>query len=192
MRVTADAPIETGSILYSDKSDLKLPYRCRVFAVNQPAREMLIYAMRWNIEGEREADSAERFFQSIALVCRELADSPEQLWLPAGGSDILRRSMDFIVKNVGRRLSLRAIAKHANASQRTIARHFSEKAGMTCSQFIRRARMIRAAELLSGEDLTVLQVSDMVGYRSVSSFGEAFRNEMQESPRQFRQRSRVT
>ena len=59
-------------------------------------------------------------------------------------------------------------------------------------EFTHRAVLIRAAELLSRGDLTILEVADSVGYQSPNSSSDAFRKQMRESPHQYRRRFRTS
>lgn len=190
VRISAETPVESSSILYAKTANLGLGFSCRVFSLNPMAREMIVYAMRWGAERSETTEDQERFFQSVALVCKELAERPEELWLPTVRSEFLQKAMGFILANLGSPLDIETVAGKVNVSGRTLARHFSSEANMTCGQFIHRARIIRAAELLAGSDATVLQVAGSVGYESASSFSEAFRGMMQETPRDFQKRTR--
>lgn len=190
IRVRARRPIETASILFARETPLRLPVPCRVFAVNGLAREMILHAMRWQMERDPDDAVAERFFLSLAEVCRELSEGPEQLWLPSVGSTTLRRAMSFMVENLERSIPIDEIARAVHVSERTLSRRFETEARMTCGQFLHRARMMRAAELLAGADLGVTEVAFAVGFRSSSSFAAAFRRQMQESPRDYRRRFR--
>ena len=59
---------------------------------------------------------------------------------------------------------------------------------MTWRPFVGRARMIRAMELLSGQDVPVIEVAYSVGFESVSAFSTAFRRFVGETPSRYRRR----
>jgi len=57
--------------------------------------------------------------------------------------------------------------------------------GKTFSTVLTERRMIRAASLLKGTDLSVAKVADMVGYTDASNFHKAFKEYYSCSPREF-------
>ena len=71
-------------------------------------------------------------------------------------------------------------------SRATFIRRFQAATGMTFGQFVTRARLMTAADLLAGSDLGVAAVAAEVGYRSESAFTRAFRSETGQTPARFR------
>ena len=82
--------------------------------------------------------------------------------------------LQWIEKNVGRRLSLSAIARHAAMSTRTLSRRFREQVGTTPLRWIASARVRRAQQLLETTSLSIEQVATEVGFRSASVLREHF------------------
>ena len=61
---------------------------------------------------------------------------------------------------------------------------------MTFGQFLTKARLMHAAELLIGSESTVAEVAAQVGYQSESAFTRAFRSALDETPARFRKSAR--
>lgn len=80
----------------------------------------------------------------------------------------------WIEKNVGKHLSLSAIARHAAMSTRTLTRRFREQVGDTPVRWIANARVRRAQQLLETTGLTIEQVATEAGFRSTSVLREHF------------------
>ncbi|GII54290.1 hypothetical protein Pth03_26790 [Planotetraspora thailandica] len=57
---------------------------------------------------------------------------------------------------------------------------------MTVGDFLTRARMMTAADLLTGTDRPVSVIAAEVGYRSESAFGRVFRPATATTPARFR------
>lgn len=188
IRIQAARPITSSSILFARGSIPPPAFDCRVFGVTPLAREMLLYAMRWGIDRDPADAMAETFFAAVAAVCAELAADPEQFWLPLGRSAELLRAMDHILTHLDTRLTLEDVAVRAHVSPRTLARRFVDEAQLTCGQFIRRVRLLRAMDLLAQGDVPVIAVAYEVGFASVSAFTGAFRRFTQETPSQYRRR----
>ena len=188
LRLSAAGAGTTSSVLFQAGTIAPLGFSCRVFGVSALAREMLLYAVRWGLERPASDPSAEAFFQALAAVCAELAAAPDELWLPRAASGELERAMEYTLANLADQLTFAAVAGAVSVSERTLARRFAEEAGMTWSEYTRRARMIRAIELLAAPGAKVLAVVDAVGFMSVSAFNRTFREFTGETPSAYRRR----
>jgi len=83
LRLSAQGPGTTSSVLFA-KSSIPAPdFTSRVFGVSTLAREMLLYAARWGPERDAEDTAADTFFLALATVCSELAADADELWLPS-------------------------------------------------------------------------------------------------------------
>ncbi len=70
--------------------------------------------------------------------------------------------------------SLEALGRQVGCSPFYLSRTFSAQTGQTISQYLRRLRMERAAELLRRKELNVTEVMLEVGYSSPSHFSQTF------------------
>jgi AraC family transcriptional regulator, activator of mtrCDE len=69
-----------------------------------------------------------------------------------------------------------SLAQVAGMSRATLVRRFRVATGMTVADFVTRARMTVAAELLTSTRRSIEDIAVSVGYRSPSAFGRAFYN----------------
>jgi AraC-like DNA-binding protein len=188
IRVTISAPVTCCSVLYARASMPPPVSSCRVFALSPLAREMIRYAMRWGPDRATEDATADSFFVALATVCNELAATPDQTWLPRPRSGELTRAVDHTLAQLDAPLSFGEVARAALVSERTLARRFAEETNMTWRQFLRRARMIRAMELLAAGEANVTETVAAIGFDSLSAFITAFRSFTGETPAQYRRR----
>jgi AraC-like DNA-binding protein len=188
LRLSAERPGTTSSVLFAESAIPRPAFACRVFAVSNLVREMLNYAVRWDPERDDTDSTADTFFRALATVCTELAASPDAFWLPCGRSPELRQALEYTLAHLIDKPAFAEVASAVHVSERTLARRFITETGMTWSQFVRRARMIRAMELLAAPDTNVLEVADAVGFSSVSAFNHAFRAFTGETPSSYRKR----
>jgi AraC family transcriptional regulator len=72
------------------------------------------------------------------------------------------------------RISLAELAEQAALTPFHFARSFRLTTGITPYQFVRTARMQRAAELVRTTALTTSMLAERVGYANVAHFREAF------------------
>lgn len=188
VRIRADRPITSRSVLFAgDVRDPALP-PCRVFAPTPLARELLEYAMRWGVDRDPSDPQAALFFGTLSALCNELAVQPERFWLPRTEDPVFDTLAGYIYGNLQTSLSAAVLAKVANMSERTLSRRFRQTLGMSCGQYVHRARMLRSLELLESREHTVSEVAWLVGFESLSAFISAFRTFTQETPTQYRRR----
>jgi AraC-like DNA-binding protein len=76
--------------------------------------------------------------------------------------------------NLENPLSLEALGRQVGCSHFYLSRTFTQETGMTISQWLRRARLEFAAELLRSGSCNVTEASLRVGYSSLSHFSQAF------------------
>jgi len=193
MRLVAAGAGTTSSVLFTAAALPDLTFVCRVFAVSPLAREMLLHAMQW----ERTRDPAPTlptnqraipFFRALADVCLELAAAPDELWLPQAHSPALATALDYSLAHLSAALTVGEVAAAVHLSERTLARRFAEETGMTWRHYLRRARLIRAMELLADHTNKVIDVAYAVGFTSLSAFNHAFRDFAGETPSSYRRR----
>lgn len=188
LRLYANGPGTTSSVLFAEADIPRPAFTSRVFAVSTLAREMLIYATRWGPDRQDTDEQATSFFLSLATVCTELAAHPDEFWLPRAQSAELDQAIGYTLTHLAANPPFAEVAKAANVSERTLARRFNEETSMTWNQFRQRARMIRAMELLAKPDIKVIEIVYAVGYASVSAFNHAFRKFTGETPTAYRRR----
>ncbi|UUM11242.1 helix-turn-helix domain-containing protein [Clostridiaceae bacterium HFYG-1003] len=81
----------------------------------------------------------------------------------------------FIVKYYYRDLSLEVMSQVSNLSTAYFSRKFKEQTGQNFSEFLERARLERATELLLTSDLSLNEIADQVGFNDYSYFSSRFK-----------------
>ena len=87
-------------------------------------------------------------------------------------------------------LSIPQLSRRAFLSPTAFKAAFRQRYGLAVHAWLRQRRMERAAQLLRGSSLTVLEVAQSVGYSSGSQFTTAFRERYGTSPGKFRKMSK--
>ena len=96
----------------------------------------------------------------------------------------------WIEANSHRPIDLDAAARQAGLSPFHFLRLFSRVLGVTPHQYLVRSRLRHAANLLTGEDITVTDIAYDVGFGDLSNFVRTFHRAAGLSPSAFREASR--
>ncbi len=106
-----------------------------------------------------------------------------------------RRSFDKIIPalthisenlNNSKELTLEVLANKCFISTATLRRYFYEFTDMSPQQFIAQARINHSQYLLSNTNKSITEISDAVGFESISCFTRAFKKHCGMSPSEYR------
>jgi AraC family transcriptional regulator len=132
-------------------------------------------------------DSIGRALAAALLHSRGVLRSPMRHY-PGGRSPVqLRRVTSFVHEYLHEDVSLRQMAEEAKLSPAYFSQMFRQSTGVAPHQFVLRARVERAKELLVKEDARVLDVAIACGFQTQQHFARVFRAFCKMSPTQFRQ-----
>jgi AraC family transcriptional regulator len=99
----------------------------------------------------------------------------------------LRQVTEFIENNLDKDLPLTELAAVACMSPFHFARLFKSSTGVPPHRFVVRQRIARARAVLTTRELSIAQISRMVGFRTPSHFTTVFRRVLGMTPRAFRE-----
>ncbi len=119
----------------------------------------------------------------LYLLCAPQEPAPAQ----AGNLEEVARYME---EHLDEPLSIPQLSRRAFLSPTAFKAAFRQRYGLAVHAWLRQKRMERAAQLLRGSSLTVLEVAQTVGYSSGSQFSTAFRERYGTSPGKFRKMSK--
>ena len=119
----------------------------------------------------------------LYLLCAPQEPAPSQ----QGTLEDVARYME---EHLEEHLSIPQLSRRALLSPTAFKAAFRRRYGLAVHAWLRQRRMERAAQLLQGSSLTVLEVAQSVGYSSGSQFTAAFRERYGASPGKFRKMSK--
>jgi transcriptional regulator GlxA family with amidase domain len=99
---------------------------------------------------------------------------------------LFREAAAIVDADPSRPITLDRVAQQVSSSPRQLRRAFSEVGGTTFGKYMRELRMARAAQLLTGTELPVHEISAAVGYTQPSQFTKAFRRSFGVAPTTYR------
>jgi len=96
----------------------------------------------------------------------------------------------YIEEHLDEDLSLVRLSKRFHFNPSYLSRVFKQESGMNLSDFIEKARLRRAKELLAREGLKINEIGVKVGYESPHSFTRFFKKSTGATPQEYREAAR--
>jgi AraC-like DNA-binding protein len=181
--------IHSVSVLLSPESVPDVSMHVRILRVSPLMRAMLAEAARWPLDQLPDATGA-AFFAAFARLCGEWIADQAPLTLPSTTDPTLARALaDVHADPAGSQM--RAAARAAGLSERTLRRRCQSKLGMGWNEYRRRARLLAAVEALTDTDHSITRIAADAGFASQSAFARIFRRLMGQSPQEFREQAGV-
>jgi AraC-like DNA-binding protein len=177
--------VRSGSVYLSPALVPAPGDRIRIVQVSPLMREMVLGAMRWPLTIALD-DTGKKYFEAFASLCGEWIGEEAHLRLPHLRGSKVEAVAAHTYDNLAS-CDFQSICKQFGFSERTLRRQFQKAAGMSWEGYRQRARLLRAAVLLSEGALPIETIAANVGFESQSAFARAFKELMGSSPRQFRE-----
>lgn len=174
--------VKVGTLYVQRQEAAAMPEEAAVVLITPLIRE-LISRVLGLFASEAHDDTASLV---VALLLVELRAAKRQvLSLPLPHGDTLREFSRQVRACPSDRRALPEIARQLGLEAKTLSRRFRKETGMTPDAWRRHARLLAGvAKLKSGKSVT--EVALDLGFESVSSFTEAFRQTFGTTPRQAR------
>ena len=100
--------------------------------------------------------------------------------------ELVKKTKDILEANYDKAIGLSNISKQLGVSANHLARLFKQNSGITPTQYITKLRVKRSLELLGQEDKNILEISCMTGFNSLSNFYKHFKEQMGQTPNEYR------
>lgn len=127
-------------------------------------------------------------FEKLEQLLWELADELEERMKQ--GQDSPRHTIalveQYIQEHYGQVLSLDILAEKVYLTPHYLSSIFIQEKGIGINKYIKNVRMEKARELLRETNMKISDISEQVGYSSLSYFCRSFRNEYGVTPDQYR------
>jgi AraC-like DNA-binding protein len=137
------------------------------------------------VVAKKQRDSAVRllsiFAQHLAMASNELVieqHQPEPL--------LIAKAKEYIQQHLQEHLPLRVVAMAVNCSQFSLCKQFKKATGINFVEYLSRARVEAAKNLLLNPNLRVSEIAYEVGFRSLTHFNRIFRRIVGLSPSDYR------
>lgn len=107
-------------------------------------------------------------------------------------SPIVKHALNFIDLNLSSSLSVKNIALEVGLSPDYLTRLFKKELGVTVIHYINQKRIYRSLKLLITTNLSIEEISDLVGLTNTSYFHTLFKKQIGISPKQYRNQFKPT
>lgn len=128
----------------------------------------------------KEDDNYQEVFkgllQSLLVIASRSARFNGTYEIPESSSEIIE-SINYISRFYREDISVEFLAQRNNMSKSTFHREFMKCTGATPLAFLNRTRLSVAESLLKSTKMSILEISENVGYNSLSSFNRLFKKE---------------
>lgn len=101
------------------------------------------------------------------------------------GDELVIEAQEVLRTSKGE-LRMPAVAARLGISLRSLNRRFRQATGLTPQQWLQRQRLETARELLRTSNLSINEIAGTLGYLDPAYFGRQFREQMKQSPREYR------
>jgi YesN/AraC family two-component response regulator len=101
------------------------------------------------------------------------------------------RCKTYVDKNYRKNLTLNQIAGELGLNASYLSHLFTEVEGISIREYINRARVEKAENLLKYSDSSIIEICEYVGFSSQSYFGKIFKKYTDYTPQQYRNRFHV-
>ncbi|WP_419921059.1 helix-turn-helix domain-containing protein [Candidatus Poriferisodalis sp.] len=162
----------------------------RVFTTGRPLRDELELIRRedgglgWYVTTKLPvpADDDPRQVRGLVSISRDLRTTSSG----EGHVRALRSVVEYVRAHLSETIRVSHLAAAAGLSQSQLERRMRNAFGLSAMQYVLRARVELAAELLSDSDLAIAEVAVMAGFYDQSDLTKRFARLTNETPAQFR------
>ncbi|MES2808004.1 MAG: AraC family transcriptional regulator, partial [Bacteroidota bacterium] len=101
-------------------------------------------------------------------------------------SDRMSRVYEYILKNYRSKIHQNELADLLYMTPSSFSRYFAKVNNKGFSRFVTELRVKHACKLLTETDLSVAQISERSGFKTLSNFNKQFKEEMLKKPLEYK------
>ena len=117
---------------------------------------------------------------------RNIRVNPSVITITSLDEQLMQKALEHIERNMDNpEYSVEALSRDLGMSRMNLYRKLQSITGHTPTEFIKTLRLKRAAQLLQGSQLNIVEVSDRVGFSSSSYFTKCFKEQFGVLPTQY-------
>lgn len=152
------APTHTEYLIISGSSDFKYAKSALKLGVSD-------YLLK-PIDPEELSEAIRQILSRIQRMRQEI---------PVADGDVITKVKSYIRSHYNQDVSLKSCAEYCHLNPSYLSDLFKTRAGLNLSKYVEQIRVDRAKELLARNSLSIMEVSQLVGYEDSSYFSKVFR-----------------
>lgn len=138
-----------------------------------------------------DCQTADAIYKLYEEMCLDFAKRMQKIRKETVISLHIRKCIDYIYENTATDLSVKALAETMKLNPTYLLRLFRKEVGISLKQFVKKARVDIAENLLLYSDLSYLVISTSLGFSSQSSFIAVFKKITGVTPKVYREKNFV-
>ena len=128
---------------------------------------------------------------TLKLSC-PILEKMECTFLNENYSDVIEQIHQYICSHLCEHLTIQSLANKFYINQTTLKQNFKKRFGKSVGQHIIEHRMTKASELLVQSDISIKEISELVGYSNQSKFSTTFFNTYNIMPLEYRKKYKIS
>jgi two-component system response regulator YesN len=129
------------------------------------------------------------FFRVCGDTLRQRTGNARLLPYNEGQRNEIARAKEYILKNLEEKLGVQEAAAHVGMSESYFSHLFKKETGINFIDYVNRAKMEVAAELLADPGLKMLDIASRIGIDNPNYFSVLFKKTMGVSPQEYRSKN---
>ena len=178
-----------------DVKNLKAFYDSKAFYAGKAQNNVIFPFMRCIDEFYSQKAGYDKMIRSyckqiVILAARNFLGSGEHVVIDRGmtrdsTSSVIYSVIRYVEENIVGFKSIKELSKQLGYNYTYLSHLFKDKTGTTLQQYICYKKVEYASQLLKEHEMSPAQVSEILGYESLSSFSKSFKRVMGISPKQY-------
>ena len=102
---------------------------------------------------------------------------------------LAEQAIHYMHKELANNITLASLTRKLATNRNTLSKVFNDYVGMSIFTWLREQRLLKAADLLENTSMSVLSISEEIGYANANNFSSAFKKKFRVSPLKYRQQT---
>lgn len=154
-----------------------------IFHTPEVLKQMILYTEKYSrlLKYDKSEDA---LLNAILLGLPDFSIQSLKLTLPVPSDFRLMEITSKLFEGLSDPIDVDQLMQNSGMSVRTFQRLFRKEMGMSLASYIRLLRMLKAIELLSESTCSISEIAYQVGYSSLATFSNTFKDVVGMSPNQ--------
>lgn len=161
-------------------------------------------AIRGGLNSELAYSLSDFYIQNVDEMCSpdevghmvntmfcDFAVRVSKLRIPAEYSTLTKRCISYIQANIRTPVDAQQTADALKVSKNYLLTKFKEEVGLSFVDYVKKAKIEEAKILLEYSDASIVEISEQLAFSSQSYFTSVFRTMVGETPKKYRELSRI-